>query len=294
MRRFSKRKRIAIVGLASVTFAAASAGVAVAVFPDDSVDSYTGCLIMGGANGGAFVNIAMGDSPLKACGSNQKLVHLSGGDITSVNAGPGLTGGKANGAATLSLAAGQSLPQTCSNNQVPKWNGSGWACGDDSDTTYSNGTGLDLSGTTFSVSPSYRLPQNCGSGQVAKSNGGNSWGCANDDNTPSHAYTAAGGRGPIFDDAWTTVTTLSIPNDPGDYVITATQWVDGGLITCRLLINGNEVFRTAGTYQGALTELAAQHVGVPGKIEVECIKSGTLDSLSLGSRIVALKVGAIN
>jgi hypothetical protein len=172
------------MALAATAALACSAGIAYAVFPADSVDSYTGCLNMGGANGGTFVNVAVGDSPLKACGSNQKVVHLSGGDITSVNAGAGLSGGGTNGAVTLSLAAGQSLPQTCSNNQVPKWNGSGWSCGSDNDTTYSNGTGLDLSGTTFSVNPSYRLPQNCGSGQVAKSNGSNNWSCQNDENTP--------------------------------------------------------------------------------------------------------------
>src|SRR5436190_14759770 len=126
MMMFSKRKRLSLVALAAAAALACSAGIAYAVFPNDSVDSYSGCLNMGGTNGGTFVNVALGDSPLKACGQNQKLVHLSGGDITSVNAGAGLSGGGTNGAVTLSLAAGQSLPQTCSNTQVPKWNGTGW------------------------------------------------------------------------------------------------------------------------------------------------------------------------
>jgi hypothetical protein len=39
----------------------------------------------------------------------------------------------------------------CSNDQVAKWNGFMWRCADDTDTVYSEGTGLDLTGTTFSV-----------------------------------------------------------------------------------------------------------------------------------------------
>jgi hypothetical protein len=44
--------------------------------------------------GGTFVNVAQGDSPSKACGSGQVLVHLSGGDITNVATptGSGLSG----------------------------------------------------------------------------------------------------------------------------------------------------------------------------------------------------------
>ena len=66
MRMFSRKKRLALVSLAAAAALAASAGVAFAVFPNDSVDSYSACLNMGGTNGGTFVNAALGDSPLKA------------------------------------------------------------------------------------------------------------------------------------------------------------------------------------------------------------------------------------
>jgi hypothetical protein len=163
---------------AIVVVMAAAAGGALAAFPDDNVAHLTGCL----NNGGSFTHVAIGDSPAKDCGQNETLVHLSGGDITAVRTPPGsgLTGGSENGAATLSLAGGFSLPQSCSDQQVPKWNSPSttWACGNDNNTTYSNGTGLDLSaGNAFSLDSGYRLPQNCANGAVAKSNGNNVWSC---------------------------------------------------------------------------------------------------------------------
>lgn len=157
-------------------------GGAFAAYPENSVTQYTGCLNTGGAAGGSFSGVAVGDSPAKACGPNQIVAHLSGGDITAVRTPPGsgLSGGTENGAATLSLASGFSLPQSCSDAQIPVWSGTNtaWACGSDNDTTYSNGTGLDLSsGNAFSVSPPYRLPQNCASGQAPQSTGNNTWTC---------------------------------------------------------------------------------------------------------------------
>ncbi|MDF1564308.1 MAG: tail fiber domain-containing protein, partial [Deltaproteobacteria bacterium] len=48
-----------------------------------------------------------------------------------------------------------SLP--CGNNQIVKWNGAlgNWQCAADSDTTYSGGTGITLTGTSFSLSTAY-------------------------------------------------------------------------------------------------------------------------------------------
>ena len=145
------RRRLALVA-AGLVVAGGSAGGAVAAFPDTNVESYAGCLNVSGNSGGQIGQVAAGDTPLKACSSNQKLIHLSGGDITNVIAGAGLSGGGDNGAVTLSLDSGHSLPQNCSNGQVAKSNGSNaWSCAGDNDTTYSAGTGLTLTGTKFAL-----------------------------------------------------------------------------------------------------------------------------------------------
>lgn len=132
---------------------------------------------------------------------------------TGVNvSGVGGTGYVNNGFATVTIDPKYQLPQTsCSQGQFVASDGSGgWSCKDQktysgtnfavsnqacdtgqfltgidanglkqcaNDHTYSNGTGLGLSGNTFSLSSQYQLPQGCSNGQVATSNGNGTWGC---------------------------------------------------------------------------------------------------------------------
>jgi hypothetical protein len=57
-----------------------------------------------------------------------------GGTVTSVGTGTGLAGGPITTSGTVSLASTQLLPAVaCTANQIPKWNGSAWACAADSD-----------------------------------------------------------------------------------------------------------------------------------------------------------------
>src|SRR5262249_4583104 len=74
-----------------------------------------------------------------------------------------------NGDVSIGLDGAFSLPQGCANGQLAKWNGAGWACGSDDNTTYQAGTGLDLNGTTFSVEPDafVKKAQSCSAGHVA-------------------------------------------------------------------------------------------------------------------------------
>ena len=174
-RRRARRKRVLAFTAIGALVLAGLVGAAAADYPSSGVAVYTGCLTPG-STGGQIVNVAVSSTtPAKPCASTQTLVHLSGSTITSVQAGTGLTGGGSNGAVSLGLGASYALPQSCANHQLPAWDGSSWQCA--SQTSYLNGTGLDLDGSTFSVDQAFRLPQGCSSGQVVASNGSGDWSC---------------------------------------------------------------------------------------------------------------------
>jgi hypothetical protein len=141
--------------------------VAGSVISSDLGDSISSAEIVNGAITNADINNSAAIAATKIANgtiSNTEFQYLNGvtsniqtqlnskgnGDITGVTTGAnsGLTGGTGSGTANLSLLT------TCSNNQVLKWNGTAWACANDVDTntntTYSAGTGISLSGTTFS------------------------------------------------------------------------------------------------------------------------------------------------
>jgi hypothetical protein len=295
-RRLLRRSALVVAGL---TVVALTAGIARAVFPDDAVATYAGCL---NADGGTVVSLAPGDAPMKSCKAGQVLVHLGGGDITSVNAGPGLTGGSENGATTLALAQGQSLPQTCFGAQVPKWNGAGWSCGDDEDHVYGAGAGLDLNGSDdFSVKGSYQLPQGCAKNQIPKWDG-NAWTCATDAGSAS-AWSATGGDIELpADGSLRTITQLALPE--GKWAIFANQYAgtdntsaDTTFIDCDLRVDGNLIQHVDVHFGGAQTrsdvvELGIADMGTSGVANVRC--EVFRDQYHVfTSRIVAIPLNAV-
>ena len=137
-----------------------------------NVKSYTGCLT---TNGGTLVLVKEGNSPQKPCPSGSVQAHFSGGDITAITAGTGLSGSAENGAATLSISTAYRLPQGCTSGQIAAWDGSGWACADDADTEYTGGTGIDVTGTEIAIEPGDRLPASATTGDSIVKTSGGTW-----------------------------------------------------------------------------------------------------------------------
>ena len=166
MRRRALALAVAAVGVVAI------AGTALAGHQTSGVKSYTGCLVSGD---GVMIKIKEGNAPRSACTGGQIEAHFSGGDITKISVGSGLSlpNGGDNGEVRIELAAGQALPQGCADGRVAEWDSGTdrWICGVDNDTTYSEGTGLNLSaGNAFSIEPDYRVKNtpDCPGGQFAK------------------------------------------------------------------------------------------------------------------------------
>ena len=88
---------------------------------------------------------------------------------------------------------------------------------DDTDTTYSAGTGVDLIGTAFSVEPGYRLPQGCGIGEIAEWNG-SAWACEVDEDSGGDITGVHAGDGLAGGGASGEVTlTVAYGGSGGDY-----------------------------------------------------------------------------
>jgi hypothetical protein len=233
------------VTIVAAVMAAALVGGAVAGHQDDNVQSYTGCLNTSGGSAGNLSKVKAGESPLQACTAGQTQVHVSGGDITGVTAGSGLSGGGSNGAVTLSLDSGHSLPQGCAEGKVPKATATeDWACGDDNNTFYSAGTGLQLSGTQFNVLQNFRMPQGCQFDQIPVQRNG-FWGCG--DQEKPELYQRVVGFRNVPDSGWTQIASMPLPHGFYLFTVSGVAADDGGdsadnevSVECKLYQNSTE------------------------------------------------------
>ena len=133
--------------------------------------SYLQRRITGTCDSGSAVRVISGDGTV-TCES----VAGGAGDITAVTASTGLAGGGTSGSVTLSANTSylqRLVSGSCdSGSAIRVITGDGTVtCETDDNTTYTAGTGLDLSGTTFAVDASYlqrRVTGTCASGNAIR------------------------------------------------------------------------------------------------------------------------------
>jgi hypothetical protein len=290
---------VMLLALALVMFG----GTALAGHITSNVKSYTGCLV---PNDGVIIKVREGDAPKSACTGGQTEVHLSGGDITKISVTGALSGGGDNGEVTIGLKPEFTLPSGCTNGQVAKWNGTGWACAADNDTTYSAGTGLALSGTEFSIASDFRVKNtpDCSSGQFAT--GFDSAGNVQCAAPPSQAVpyhfdeqNNPLGEGIPDDGAFHVYASVSPP--AGTYLVIARGTIQsdlnldsGDVVQCTAV---DDIFTTSDLTMDEVSDLpfalmAVTTVTAGQAIELRCRATEGADGLALGDgRVVAVKVG---
>jgi hypothetical protein len=303
------RRRMLALGVAALCLVAIS-GTALAGHQEGGVKSYTGCLVSGD---GVLIKIKEGNAPKSACSGGQVEAHFSGGDITEISVGNGLTSTPnpdENGEVRIELAAGQTLPSGCAAGRIVEWNGSAWICGVDNDTTYSASTGLDLSaGNAFSIEPAYRLPSKACTTAGEFARGFDATGaiqCAaqtsasiatlSDD---QEAY--VGGEGIPDDGVFHTYASISAP--AGTYFVLAKGVIESARTAtagagCQIARGGGQVDWTRWPGSVHLGEVFATPFTLMGvttggaTIELQCSAVDGADGLSVAfGRITALKVG---
>lgn len=305
------RRRALAVAVAAVGVVAI-AGTALAGHQTSSVKSYTGCLVSGD---GVMVKIKVGDAPRSACTGGQVEAHFSGGDITKISVGGGLSlpNGGDDGEVRIELAAGQTLPAGCEDGHVAEWNVSAWVCGVDNDTTYSADTGLDLStANAFSIEPSYRIAgKGCPSGSAAR--GFDSNGEIDCVSVVAPPVTVAqnqpnyqSGDGIPDDGVFYTYVDIALPS-AGAYLVLAKGFIkseqnieeNGAQAHCNLRKGGGFLldsmrFVSDQLDDNAQTTFALSGIAtLPGNVvQLACAAEDGADGLTLvNGRIVAVKVG---
>jgi hypothetical protein len=294
-----------VLGLVAVG-AVVLAGTAIAGLLVTSVPTFTGCMTNGG---GTVSSLKQGNEPLKSCGPGMMQIRLSGGDITSITVGSGLTGGGTEGDISIGLNAQQTLP-SCSNDQVPKWNGSSWACGADNNTTYAAGTGLELSAANaFGIAAGFRLAGKActTAGQFARgfdSNGAIQ--CATPSATSLSNFDEPANDGGVPDDGAYHDFVNVKENLPGTYLLlgkgtlTSMRNVDDFTqASCALRQNGNVRDEITG-HSITLNEvidvpfslMTVVTVASGDELQLSCIATPDADGVGLNNgRIIGIRIG---
>ncbi len=182
----------------------------------------------------------------------------SGGDITAVTAGTGLTGGGTTGSVALAADTAylqRRVSSTCAvGSSIRAINADGTVlCEADDNTTYTAGDGLALIGTQFSLSTPYQLPQTCANGQMPQWNGA-VWDCGSPV-VPGYARTlvvaASGGDFISVQAAVNSITDASATNP---YLVWIAPGVYAETVTLKPYVHLQGAGRDVTVLQGNITD----------------------------------------
>ena len=266
----STRTRWVIGAMAALVTLGSAGSIAAAVTPDTE-PSYTGCLRTSGDSAGRTYAIAPGSSPLRACASNEQQFRISGGDVTSVNAGTGLR-----------MTSGGGL-----------------------------GITDDQGNTTVDLGPGYRLPQGCKSGDTVSKSAGSTWECSTPKVLPAAMMSQqiAPNGSAIVGNTWSYLG-KTIPLAPGKYTFVATVNIvkvtpsDTGMVVaeCRVDVGSQTYLAYANSevgdwgYDGdgrlSISLSGAVDNAAGAKLGVAC-EDGNVDMLWRSVQVTATPVSSI-
>jgi hypothetical protein len=288
-------RRLQALGMAAVAVGLLVGSAAAGHLATD-VKSYAGCV----AKDGAIIKVKEGSAPSLPCGGGQTLVHFSGGDITSINVGAGLTGGGINGAISIGLDAAFVLPQDCDAGEIVEATSTGWGCGTDDNTTYSAGTGLDLNSGQFSIEPDNLVVngESCGGGKYVSGIGSDGHvDCATLPSAGSVKAYHASSTSQVKLAGTMPIVTLELP--AGTYVLSAqvkyqNQDNDtGSSIDC--WVGSSQVFSAhpAGAAETGDLSIHSWVTTAGGSVSVMCHEHSA-DIDTFGATLTAIKVDTLN